>query len=284
MELIKDIKKMQMIADRIRQAGKRIALVPTMGALHQGHLTLMDQARSRADAVVVSIFVNPIQFGPKEDFEKYPRDLETDGRLTEKHGVDFIFAPDTRDIYPLDFQTHVTVEKVTQNLCGMVRPGHFRGVTTVVCKLFNIIKPHLALFGQKDYQQLIVIQQMVNDLNMAVEVIGIPTVREVDGLAMSSRNAYLSAEERISARSLSQALNEAQALYIKGERKSQVLLDRVTDLISGQPGSRIEYAKICHPRTLEDISLIEESGLLALAVWIGTTRLIDNCLLEENPS
>ncbi|MEW6188161.1 MAG: pantoate--beta-alanine ligase [Thermodesulfobacteriota bacterium] len=284
MELIKDIKKMQTIADRARQAGKRIALVPTMGALHEGHLTLMDQARSRADVVVVSIFVNPIQFGPQEDFEKYPRDPGKDSRLTEKRGVDILFAPEARDIYPPDFQTRVTVEKVTRNLCGAVRPGHFQGVTTVVCKLFHIVKPHLALFGQKDYQQLMVIRQMVNDLNMDVEVTGIPTVREADGLAMSSRNAYLSAEERISARSLSRALNEARSLFVRGERESRVLLDRATDLISRQPGSRIEYAKVCHPRTLEDISVIEEGGLLALAVWIGATRLIDNCLLEEKPS
>ncbi len=171
---------------------------------------------------------------------------------------------------------------MTQNLCGAVRPGHFRGVTTVVCKLFHIVKPHLAIFGQKDFQQLIVIQQMVTDLNMDVEVIGRPTIREADGLAMSSRNRYLSPQERGSARTLSQALMEAQTLFRKGERKTEVLLDRVVGLIGRHPETRIEYAKICHPRTLEELTIVNENGILALAVWIGATRLIDNCLLEDN--
>ncbi|MCJ7833723.1 MAG: pantoate--beta-alanine ligase, partial [Deltaproteobacteria bacterium] len=232
--------------------------------------------------LVVSIFVNPIQFGPKEDFEKYPRDLEGDGRLTEKRGVNIIFSPETKAFYPEFFQTYVTVEKVTQNLCGVFRPGHFQGVTTVVCKLFHIVKPHLAIFGQKDYQQWIAIQQMVDDLNMDVEVVGRPTIREADGLAMSSRNRYLSRQGRDSARSLSLALKEAQTLFRKGERKTEVLLDRVADLIGKQPDTRIEYVKICHPRTLEDLAVIKDQGVLVLAVWVGATRLIDNCLLEDN--
>jgi len=197
---------MQTRAEETRRSGKKIALVPTMGALHEGHLSLMDYGRKKADLLVVSIFVNPIQFGPKEDFEKYPRNLEEDSRLTEKRGVDIIFSPESRAFYPKFFQTYVTVDQVTQNLCGAARPGHFRGVTTVVCKLFHIVKPHLAIFGQKDFQQVIAIQQMVDDLNMDVEVIGRPTIREADGLAMSSRNRYLSAGERGSARVLSQAL------------------------------------------------------------------------------
>jgi pantoate--beta-alanine ligase len=281
MKIIKNIKEMQTRAEETRMAGKRIALVPTMGALHEGHLSLMDYGRAKADLLVVSIFVNPIQFGPKEDFEKYPRDLEADSRMTEKRGVDIIFSPEAAAFYPEYFQTYVTVEKVTQNLCGAGRPGHFRGVTTVVCKLFNIVKPHLAVFGQKDYQQLIAIQQMVEDLNMDIEVVGRPTVREADGLAMSSRNAYLSPEERVSARSLSLALKEAQALFRKGERNSPILLNRVNTLIQQQPKIRIEYVKICHPQTLEELTLIEEEGVLAMAVWVGSTRLIDNCLLED---
>jgi pantoate--beta-alanine ligase len=282
MQLIKDIHEMQAMAEENRRSGKKIALVPTMGALHQGHLSLMDYGREKADLLVVSIFVNPIQFGPKEDFEKYPRDIQEDSRSTEKRGVDIIFSPEPKALYPEFFQTYVTVDQVTQHLCGAVRPGHFRGVTTVVCKLFHIVKPHLAIFGQKDFQQLIVIQQMVTDLNMDVEVVGRPTIREADGLAMSSRNRYLSPQERGSARTLSRALMEAQTLFQKGERKTEILLDRVVDVIGRHPEARIEYAKICHPRTLEELTVIKDQGLLALAVWIGATRLIDNCLLEEN--
>lgn len=282
MKTIKDIKEMQTRAEAFRRAGQKIALVPTMGALHEGHLSLMDYGREKADILVVSIFVNPIQFGPKEDFEKYPRDLEGDRKMTEKRGVDIIFSPDVRDFYPQAFQTYVTVDQLTQNLCGASRPGHFRGVTTVVCKLFHMVKPHLAIFGQKDYQQLCAIQQMVEDLNMDVEVIGRPTVREPDGLAMSSRNVYLSPDERISARSLSRALKEAQTLFQKGERKTDVILNHILNFIKQHSDMRIDYVKICHPRTLEEITVIEGKGVLALAVWCGATRLIDNCLLEDN--
>lgn len=282
MKTIKELNEMQVRAEEFRQAGKKIALVPTMGALHEGHLSLMDYGREKADIVVVSIFVNPIQFGPKEDFEKYPRNLEGDSRMTEKRGVDIIFSPEAGSFYSQSFQTYVTVDQVTQNLCGASRPGHFRGVTTVVCKLFHIVKPHLAIFGQKDFQQVCAIQQMVEDLNMDVEVVGRPTVREADGLAMSSRNVYLSPEERFSARSLSRALNEAQTLFKMGERKTDVILNQVLSLINQHPNIRIDYAKICHPKTLEDILVIEGRGVLALAVWCGTTRLIDNCVLEDN--
>jgi len=272
---------MQTIGERYRQVEKKIALVPTMGALHEGHLSLMDYARYKAEVVVVSIFVNPIQFGPKEDFEKYPRDLEGDSRLVEKRGVDIIFAPDVKAFYPISFQTYVAVEGITNNLCGASRPGHFRGVTTVVCKLFNIVKPHLAVFGQKDYQQVCTIQQMVEDLNMDIEVVGRPTVREDDGLAMSSRNTYLSPEERLSARSLSLALKEAQHLFQQGEKKPEIILSKILKIIKQHDEMKIDYAKICHPKTLKDLSVIEDGGVLALAVWCGTTRLIDNCLLEE---
>jgi pantoate--beta-alanine ligase len=282
MKIFKDIHEMQTVAEKARRSGKKIALVPTMGALHEGHLSLMDYGRIKSDLLVVSIFVNPIQFGPKEDFGKYPRDLQGDSELTGKRGVDIIFSPEAESFYPESFQTYVTVDQVTQSLCGVARPGHFRGVATVVCKLFHIVKPHLAIFGQKDYQQLIVIQQMAQDLNLDVEVVGRPTIREADGLAMSSRNRYLSGEERVSAQSLSRALTEAQTLFQKGERKTKVLLDRVVGLIGRQPKTRIEYAKICHPRTLEELTVVKNKGVLALAVWIGSTRLIDNCLLEEN--
>jgi pantoate--beta-alanine ligase len=281
MKIFKEIHEMQTLAEETRRSGKKIAVVPTMGALHEGHLSLIDYGRKKADLLVVSIFVNPIQFGPKEDFGKYPRDLEKDSQLTGSRGVDIIFSPEAESFYPESFETYVTVDQLAQHLCGAARPGHFRGVTTVVCKLFHIVKPHLAIFGQKDFQQLVIIQQMARDLNMDVEVIGRPTVREADGLAMSSRNRYLSQEERISARSLSRALTEAQTLFQKGERKTEDLLDRVVGLIGRQPNTRIDYAKICHPRTLEELTVVRDKGVLVLAVWIGSTRLIDNCLLEE---
>jgi pantoate--beta-alanine ligase len=282
MKTIKDIKEMQAQADAFRLAGKKIAFIPTMGALHEGHLSLMDYGRGKADILVVSIFVNPLQFGPKEDFEKYPRDLEGDSRMIEKRGVDIIFSPEAGVFYPQSFQTYVIVDQLTNHLCGASRPGHFRGVTTVVCKLFHIVKPHLAIFGQKDYQQVCAIEQMVEDLNMDVEVIGRPTVRETDGLAMSSRNVYLSPEERVSARSLSRSLKEAQILFQAGERKTDVFLNQALSLIKQHPDIKIDYVKICHPGTLEDLTVIEEKGVLALAVWCGTTRLIDNCVLEED--
>jgi pantoate--beta-alanine ligase len=281
MKTITDIIEMQSLAEAGRMAGMRIALVPTMGYLHKGHLMLMEYGREKADLLVISLFVNPLQFGPQEDFEKYPRDPEQDARLAEGAGVDLIFSPEARDLYPDHFQTYVEVKKVTQNLCGASRPGHFQGVTTVVCKLFQIVKPHLAIFGQKDFQQLVAIRQMVRDLNMDLEVVGRPTVRESDGLALSSRNVYLSPEERVSARSLSRALQEALALYRKGEQHSEVILNRVREIILGEDRTRIDYVKICHPETLEDIPLITDRGVLALAVRVGKTRLIDNCLLEE---
>jgi pantoate--beta-alanine ligase len=281
MKIIKKIVEMQNLAEDTRKAGQRIALVPTMGALHEGHLRLMDHGRGLADLLVVSIFVNPLQFGPQEDFEKYPRDLEKDGRLTEPRGVDVIFAPEAADFYSPFFQTYVTVEKMTRNLCGASRPGHFRGVTTVVSKLFHIVKPHAAVFGQKDYQQWMTIRQMVEDLNMDIDIVGYPIVREEDGLAMSSRNAYLSPEERISALCLSQALREVQGLFHQGEKRVAILLNRAAELIGRYPHTRIDYARIVHPRTLEDLTVIEDRAVMALAVFVGTTRLIDNAILEK---
>jgi pantoate--beta-alanine ligase len=251
-----------------------------MGYFHQGHLSLMEAGRKQANLLVVSLFVNPLQFAPGEDLERYPRDFERDARLAREVGVDILFCPEGKDLYPEDFQTHVTVEKVTRNLCGASRPGHFQGVATVVCKLFNIVKPHLALFGQKDFQQLVAIRQMVRDLNMDLEVVGLPTVREADGLAMSSRNVYLSPEERIWARSLSQALEKAQDLVREGERRPESVLVQVRAWIQRFPGATIDYARIVDPETLEELQVVGRQGLLALAVFVGKTRLIDNCLLE----
>lgn len=283
MERLTSPQKMQHWANEQRRAGRTVALVPTMGFFHQGHLKLMEYGRSRADRLVVSLFVNPLQFGPGEDFERYPRDEERDGLLALKAGVDILFSPASQDLYPVHFQTHVTVEKVTRGLCGASRPGHFRGVATVVCKLFHLVKPHWAIFGLKDYQQYVVIRQMVGDLDMDLEVVGRPTVRERDGLAMSSRNVYLSPEERRSALSLSASLKAAQERCRAGELRAPVLLEDVVRRISGQPGTRLDYARIVDPETLEDTDRVQERAVLILAAWVGKTRLIDNGFLEGNP-
>lgn len=279
MRIINGVVEMQQQADRWRAEGKKIALVPTMGYLHEGHLSLMRAVRNRADAVVTSIFVNPTQFGPSEDFERYPRDFGRDSNLAEGVGVDVIFAPQPADMYPEGYQTYVEVTDVTGPLCGRSRPGHFRGVTTVVAKLFNIVKPHMAIFGEKDYQQLTVIRRMVADLNMNIEIIGHPIVREHDDLAMSSRNVYLSDEQRGKALRLNRALKEAQGLINRGERQSDSILARVREVL--QPGEdvRIDYAQICRPDTLEDVTHVDDRALLALAVYVGATRLIDNRIL-----
>lgn len=280
MRIIDSIYEMQHQADVWRRDGKRIALVPTMGYLHEGHLTLMRIAQKQGDVVVASIFVNPTQFGPGEDYERYPRDLERDTRLSEEAGVDVIFSPRPEDMFPVGYQTYVEVTQVTLPLCGRSRPGHFRGVTTVVSKLFNIIKPHVAVFGEKDFQQLVTIRRMVKDLNMEVEIIGCPIVREADGLAMSSRNTYLQAEERKMALRLSQSLKEAQRLVKEGEKRADDILKRVRDTIEGGGGIRIDYAELRNPDTMEEVTAITGPTLLALAAFVGKTRLIDNCILE----
>ena len=251
MNRIAELLIMQRWADTQRLAGRTIALVPTMGFFHSGHLNLMGHAREMADTVVVSLFVNPLQFGAGEDFEKYPRDLERDRKLAEQEGVDVLFTPRYEALYPEGFQTYVNVERVTQGLCGASRPGHFQGVATVVCKLFHIVKPNKALFGLKDYQQVVTIKQMVRDLDMDLEVIGLPTVREADGLAMSSRNVYLSPEERRSALSLSQSLSAAQKSCRDGAREADTVLAEVTRILTSHPGNRIDYVKIVHPETLD---------------------------------
>jgi pantoate--beta-alanine ligase len=252
-----------------------------MGYFHEGHLALMKEAKKMADCVVVSIYVNPAQFGPKEDFSKYPRDLKRDLKMAESVNVDVIFYPPDDEIYPADYQTYVDVEKVTQNLCGMSRPGHFRGVTTICLKLFNIVKPNFAIFGKKDFQQYISIKRMVYDLNLDLQIIGLSTVREADGLAMSSRNKYLQNNERSSALTLAASLKLAQKLYSAGERKASVIINEVKRLIKKADYTDIDYVKICEINTLNDVKEIKSQSVIALAVKVGKTRLIDNHVLGE---
>ncbi|KAF0123665.1 MAG: pantoate--beta-alanine ligase [bacterium] len=281
MKIINSIKEMQKFSEGSRLKDKIIALVPTMGFLHQGHLELMEEGKKRADILIISIFVNPTQFGVGEDLEKYPRDMKRDKDLAEGVGVDIIFAPSASEMYPKGYQTYVNVEDVTRNLCGVSRPTHFRGVTTVVAKLFNIVKPHIAIFGEKDFQQLVTIRQMVKDLNFDIEIVGIPTVREKDGLAMSSRNAYLTPEERKAALSLNQAISEARNLFKSGERRSESILREVKKRIESESLTDIDYVKICDSQTLEYIKEIDRDAVLAMAVKVGRTRLIDNCTFER---
>ena len=252
-----------------------------MGYFHEGHLNLMRLGRERGDCLAVSIYVNPTQFAPTEDFEAYPRDFERDRRLAEEVGVDWIFTPDNREMYPDGYRTYVEVEGVTANLCGISRPRFFRGVTTVCTKLFHIVMPHVAVFGRKDFQQYVTIKRMVQDLNMPIEVIGMQTTREPDGLAMSSRNSYLKPEERETALSLSRSLRLAKELYEKGERDSGIILAEVRKLIADYPRAEIDYAKICDTATMEDAARIEGETVLALAVRVGRTRLIDNHVFGE---
>ncbi len=281
MKVIDDIKEMQELAESLRKNGKKIAFVPTMGFLHEGHLSLMKYGRGIADILVASIYVNPTQFAPGEDFEEYPRDFDRDVRLCEEVGVDVIFTTTDKEMYPAGYQTYVEVKEVTKNLCGKSRPIFFRGVATVVTKLFNIVRPHVAIFGKKDYQQLITIQRMVRDLNFDIEIIGRPIVREPDGLAMSSRNTYLSPEERKSALSLSRSLKIAQDMVAAGETSSAKIIEMVRKEISNEPYTKIDYVQICHPETLINVDDISDGAFLALAVWVGKTRLIDNCMLKE---
>jgi pantoate--beta-alanine ligase len=276
MKIISSIREMQVFSESARNSGQKISFVPTMGYFHDGHLSLMREGRQRADCLAISIYVNPTQFGPSEDFEKYPRDFEKDKGLADDAGVDVIFYPEDKEMYPEHYQTYVNVENVTQNLCGMSRPGHFRGVTTVCAKLFNIVKPHYAIFGEKDFQQLVAIKRMVLDLNMDLDIIGMAIVREPDGLAMSSRNVYLKTDERETALSLSRSLKIAKEMYDRGERDVAAILAQVRKYIERHPHTNIDYAKICDTTTLKDIGHIEGESVLALAVKINKTRLIDN--------
>ncbi len=276
MEVIKSISEIKKKVKDYKKDGLTIAFVPTMGFLHEGHLALVRKAKELGDRVVVSIFVNPIQFGPKEDFKEYPRDLERDLKLLEKEGVDLVFVPEAEEMYPPDFQTYVEVKELSQGLCGAFRPGHFKGVCTVVLKLFNIVQPDVAVFGEKDYQQLQIIRQMVKDLNLDVKVIGHPTVRERDGLAMSSRNIYLSPEERESALSLYQALCLARELVKEGEKDPEVIKNKIREFIESRPFTKVQYVEIVDPETLKPLKKIEGPALCALSVFVGKARLIDN--------
>jgi pantoate--beta-alanine ligase len=282
MKIIESIAEMQQLSLAARGAGTTIALVPTMGYLHEGHASLMREGRRIGGLLVTSIFVNPAQFGVGEDLAAYPRDLERDVKIAGECGVDLIFAPSAAAMYPPGYQTYTEVERLTLPLCGANRPGHFRGVTTVVGKLFNIVQPHAAIFGRKDYQQLAVIRRMVADLNIPVEIIGMPIVREADGLAMSSRNSYLSPAERQSALCLCCSLEAAKALYRSGERRPATLRERVMAVIGKEAAAMIEYVELKDGDNLENIREADDRTLLALAVRIGKTRLIDNCILEED--
>ena len=282
MEIIRTVKEMKEFSSQSRRAGKTIAFVPTMGYFHEGHLNLMREGRRRGDVLVISLFVNPTQFGPKEDFKSYPRDFERDRKMAEGVGVDILFAPVASDMYPPDHQTIVRVEKVTQNLCGRSRPTHFQGVATVVLMLFEIVMPHVAIFGQKDYQQLATIQQMVKDLHMSVEVLGMPTVREADGLAMSSRNTYLLPDERKAALSLYRSLQRAKELLEKGERKTDRILDEINGILHSESLVRVDYVQICDAHTLEDVDRVEGDVVVVLAAFLGKTRLIDNLVFPSH--
>lgn len=280
MRIIEKVAEMQRLADTWRGRAERIAFVPTMGFLHKGHLDLMRKARELGRKVVVSIFVNPAQFAPHEDFNSYPRDLERDLRLAEEVGVDIAFIPQRAEMYPEGYQTYVNVMEVTRNLCGRSRPIFFQGVSTVVSKLFHAVKPHFAVFGEKDFQQLVTIRRMVKDMNMDVTIVGYPIVREEDGLAMSSRNSYLQPDERPAALRLNKSLKEAQALVDSGERNSDAVIKAVSEYITVGGHAQIDYVKLCNPETIEDVERIEGPTLLALAVWVGKTRLIDNIVLR----
>lgn len=280
MRIIRGIKEMSDMSRLLRRKGKTIGFVPTMGALHRGHLSLIRTARRQNDIVVVSIFVNPAQFGPKEDFKRYPRNLKLDAALCKKAGVDFIFYPYAKGVYPSDYKTFVTVQELGDILCGRFRPGHFQGVATVVTKLFNIVVPSVAYFGQKDAQQSIIIRRMTQDLNMAIQIKVLPTIRERDGLALSSRNSYLSEVERKDAPVLSQALRSAHQLIQSGRRDARRIIQKMRDLISKKESARIDYISIVDPVSLQPVTRIRGTVLIALAVWIGKTRLIDNITVK----
>lgn len=250
-----------------------------MGFFHEGHLSLMRKGRELSDDLVISIFVNPAQFGPQEDFEAYPRDLERDLQLAQEIGVDAVFTPDNLELYPEGFQTYIELEKLSNHLCGLSRPVFFKGIATVVAKLFNIVKPHVAILGEKDYQQLTVIRRMVRDLNFDIKIVGGSTVREPDGLAMSSRNNYLTPKQRTSALTLYKSLVKAKDLLKNGVKDAGEIIQAATQLITSQPETRIDYISICDPEYLEDIKTIEKPALMALAVNVGRTRLIDNMIL-----
>ena len=263
----------------LRLPGERLGLVPTMGALHEGHLSLVRAAKAQCDVVAVSIFVNPTQFGPAEDFGEYPRQLERDYQLLKKEGVDIVFAPSAEEMYPKGEVTWVTVERLSEKLDGRSRPGHFRGVTTVVAKLFHVVEPDVAFFGQKDAAQLAVIRRMARDLNFPVEIVACPIVREPDGLAMSSRNGYLRPDERLRALALHRSLRRVEEEFRAGERSAARLIAAASEVFAQEPEIRLDYFEIVDPHTLDPVERISQPTLVAVAVYVGTTRLIDNVVV-----
>lgn len=281
MRTVSTISEMQAISEAYRMEGKRIAFVPTMGFLHEGHLSLMEQGREKADILVASIFVNPAQFGPNEDLDTYPRAMESDLQKCEDVGVDIVFTPTKDQIYPDGYETYVQLEKLPDHLCGLSRPVFFKGITTVVTKLFNIVKPHVAVFGEKDFQQLAIIRRMVKDLNMEIEVLGGALVREKDGLAMSSRNAYLTEAQREEGLRLYQSLCKAKEMVKKGETDPKAIEKMTQEHINKAPEAKIDYISICDPDTLDEVDTISGPTLMALAVMMGKTRLIDNMMLRR---
>lgn len=278
-EVISDIDKMRQISENKRLKGLKIGLVPTMGAFHEGHLSLIRRPLKKSDFVVVSIYVNPIQFGQNEDFDKYPRDIEGDVRLADSLGAHMVFSPDDSIIYPDGYSTYVTVEGLTEGLCGRSRPTHFRGVTTVVAKLFNIIRPHVAVFGQKDAQQLSVINKMVKDLDMDIEIDAGPIIRESDGLAMSSRNKYLNKEEREQAAVLFRSLEAAKELVNTGVTSSEQIKEKVSEMLHSASLAKTEYVEIVNFDTMTPVEDVINGALVAIAVHFGETRLIDNVII-----
>lgn len=280
MKLVDSVSRMSMLSRILKKEGKSIGFVPTMGYLHEGHMGLVKVAKKHTDVVVMSIFVNPLQFGPKEDYECYPRDFKHDEKIANEAGVDIIFYPSVKEMYPEGYATYVEVERLTGGLCGASRPGHFRGVTTVVAKLFEIVKPDVAYFGQKDAQQAAVIGKMARDLNMSVEIKTIAIVREKDGLAMSSRNVNLSEAERGDALVLYQSLRKAESLVAGGERDARRIMKAMREMISQKPSVKIEYVSIVDAKELVEVDLISKEALVAVAARVGKTRLIDNIIVK----
>lgn len=280
MKIITSISDMHKVSLVLKGEGGTIGFVPTMGALHKGHVTLIDKAKRENNKVVLSIFVNPIQFAPGEDYHSYPRDKERDEIMASRSGVDVLFLPSADKMYPDGYETFVNVEGITELLCGKFRHGHFKGVATVVLKLFNIVMPDRAYFGEKDYQQMLVIKRMVNDLNLNIDIVSMPTVREEDGLAMSSRNTYLDSRERTSAVSLYKSLKTSVDMVKNGERDTMKIINEMERIIRSETAAKIDYISICDPNTLKNIKTINGRALAALSVRIGNARLIDNCMLE----
>ncbi len=280
MKVIKKIDEMRRAVSGIKSQGMSIGFVPTMGYLHEGHLSLVRESLRRANVTVVSIFVNPKQFGPSEDFKDYPRDLNRDSEVLEREGIDYLFVPEAGEIYPQGYKTYVDVCDLQDKLCGRSRPGHFRGVCTVVLKLFNVLNPDISFFGQKDAQQAIILKRMVKDLNLDVKIEVLPIVREEDGLALSSRNNYLTQEERKAALVLSKSLKRAQSMTEKGQRDSSTIIKEMKEIIGREPLAKIDYVEIVDMDNLDPVAIIEKEALAAVAVFIGKVRLIDNKIIR----